>query len=76
MGIRVVDAAGNRISVARSIGRNSFKLVSYFPIGLGFLWAAFSRKKQGWHDMVAKTYVVRRSSSVTSRPPKDSAFTG
>lgn len=26
---------------------------------LGFIWIIFSRKKQGWHDMLAGTVVVR-----------------
>ena len=26
---------------------------------LGFLWVAFDRRKQGWHDKIAGTVVVR-----------------
>ena len=35
------------------------KQVSFFALGLGCLWVAFDRNKQGWHDKVAHTYVVR-----------------
>ncbi|WP_171497607.1 RDD family protein, partial [Acinetobacter ursingii] len=26
---------------------------------LGFIWIAFDSKKQGWHDKMAKTVVVK-----------------
>ncbi|HKF94921.1 MAG TPA: RDD family protein, partial [Gammaproteobacteria bacterium] len=29
------------------------------PLGLGFLWIAFDKRKQGWHDKLAATVVVR-----------------
>jgi uncharacterized RDD family membrane protein YckC len=28
--------------------------------GLGYLWAAFDPRKQGWHDRIADTVVLRR----------------
>jgi uncharacterized RDD family membrane protein YckC len=30
-----------------------------FPMCLGFLWIAFDKRKQGWHDKLAGTVVVR-----------------
>ncbi len=57
--IRVVGPDGERLTLARSIGRNLAKLLSYLPPGLGFLWVAFSKQKRGWHDLVAGTDVVR-----------------
>ena len=35
------------------------KLVSTIGLLLGFLWIAFARRKQGWHDKLAGTCVVR-----------------
>jgi uncharacterized RDD family membrane protein YckC len=32
---------------------------------LGYLWAAFDKKKQGWHDKIADTVVVRTLRTVT-----------
>jgi uncharacterized RDD family membrane protein YckC len=29
-------------------------------IGLGFLWIAFDDRKQGWHDKIAGTVVIRK----------------
>ncbi|MFT5873845.1 MAG: putative RDD family membrane protein YckC [Clostridium sp.] len=28
-------------------------------LGIGYFWIAFHKNKQGWNDIVAKTYVVR-----------------
>lgn len=34
-------------------------IVSLLPLCLGFLWVAFDNKKQGFHDKIARTVVVR-----------------
>ncbi|HEY0663859.1 MAG TPA: RDD family protein, partial [Thiobacillaceae bacterium] len=57
---RVVDAAtGNTMSVGQSIGRYLAYIVSTLPLGLGLFWVAWDAKKQGWHDKIAGTVVVR-----------------
>ena len=57
---RVVDAAtGGSLSVGQAIGRYLAYFVSSVPLGLGFFWVAFDSKKQGWHDKLAGTVVVR-----------------
>ena len=33
--------------------------VSFLAFGLGILWVAVDRRKQGWHDKLARTVVVR-----------------
>jgi len=35
------------------------KFVSSLVFSLGFIWAAFDQKKQGWHDKIAKTLVIK-----------------
>ncbi|XAH25019.1 RDD family protein [Xylophilus sp. GW821-FHT01B05] len=60
---RVVDAAtGNPLSVGQAIGRYLAYFLSALPLGLGFLWVAFDPKRQGWHDKLAGTVVVRSRS--------------
>lgn len=34
--------------------------ISGLVLGLGFIWAAFDKKKQGWHDKIAGSVVVKR----------------
>lgn len=33
--------------------------VGFAPIGLGILWIIWQREKRGWHDLVARTWVIR-----------------
>jgi uncharacterized RDD family membrane protein YckC len=47
-------------STAQLTGRFFAYLVSFFPACLGFLWIAFDKRKQGWHDKLAGTVVVRK----------------
>lgn len=35
--------------------------ISGFPFGSGFLWIAFDTNKQGWHDKIAKTSVIKKA---------------
>ena len=57
---KVVDAkTGNTLGVGQSIGRYLGYYVSTIPFGLGLLWVAFDPKKQGWHDKLAGTVVIR-----------------
>ena len=57
---RVVEAGtGGPLGVGRSIVRYLGYFVSTIPLGLGLLWVAFDPKKQGWHDKIAGTVVVR-----------------
>lgn len=46
-------------STGRLIGRFFAYFVSAIPACLGFLWIAFDKRKQGWHDKLAGTVVVR-----------------
>jgi uncharacterized RDD family membrane protein YckC len=60
VGVRVVDAAtGAPPSTLRLVIRLLCYVVSALPFYLGFLWAAFDRRKQGWHDKIAGTVVIQ-----------------
>jgi len=56
--IVVTDTDGRRVSFARAAGRNLAKIASYMIYGVGFIMIAFTKKKQGLHDMIASTLVV------------------
>jgi len=60
MSITVTDINGKRMSFARATGRHFAKYISIFLLGIGFIVAAFSAKKQALHDMIAETLVVKR----------------
>jgi len=60
MSIVVTDLNGNRMSFARATGRHFAKYISVFLLGIGFVIAAFTAKKQALHDMIAETLVMKR----------------
>jgi uncharacterized RDD family membrane protein YckC len=60
MGLAVTGIDGGRISFARATGRHFAKYISAFLLGIGFIMAAFTAKKQALHDMIAETLVVKR----------------
>ena len=59
LGVKIVDAAsGQPPSLLRLVLRFVGYFVSAFPLYLGFLWIAVDRRKQGWHDKIARTIVI------------------
>jgi uncharacterized RDD family membrane protein YckC len=61
LGMRVVDAkTGGNIGLGKAILRYIGFIISTIPIYLGLIWAGFDPRKQGWHDKIASTFVVRR----------------
>jgi len=74
IGARIVDAeTGARPSTGQLIGRYLGYYVSLVPLGLGMIWVAFDRRKQGFHDKLAGTVVVR---SKKASAPADVTFRG
>lgn len=60
-GIYVVQAETHeKITLRQSIVRFFLYGLSYLPMGVGFLMVAYHPKKQGLHDLIAKTISVRR----------------
>ena len=58
LGIRVVDDAGERITLLRSIGRNTAKILMIPTVGIEFLLAFFTRTRQSLHDILSSTHVI------------------
>ena len=61
----IVDAihrgrASNKQLILRYLGY----ILSTLPLGLGFLWILFDRRKQGWHDKLAGTLVIMQDASL------------
>lgn len=58
--LRVVDAqTGQALTTPQAIGRYLGYYVSAFALMLGFIWVGIDKKKQGFHDKLAGTVVVR-----------------
>ncbi len=57
--LRVVDArSGGRPGLGRCLVRYIGYFLSALPLGLGFVWMLFDRRRQTWHDKLARTRVV------------------
>lgn len=57
---RIVDAStGGPLGKGQAVLRYFAYFISLLPLGLGYFWVAFDRRKQGWHDKIAGTVVVR-----------------
>jgi len=60
VGIKVVDAQGNRPTLRVAALREVLgKVISTVVLFLGFLWIDIDKQKQGWHDRIADTYVIK-----------------
>ncbi|HJR24475.1 MAG TPA: RDD family protein [Acidimicrobiales bacterium] len=61
LGMRLVDAnTGEPIGGGRAFGREIVAgTLSAYVLGIGFLWAAWDKRKQTWHDKIITTVVVR-----------------
>ncbi|CAK0761890.1 RDD domain-containing protein [Gammaproteobacteria bacterium] len=60
LGCHLVDAkSGAPLRLRQAIFRNIGYLVSLFTFGLGFLWIAWDARKQGFHDKIAGSVVIR-----------------
>ncbi len=60
LGIKVTDLNGERVTFARATGRHFSKIISSAILGIGYIMAAFTEKKQGLHDIIAGTLVVKK----------------
>ncbi|HET9865375.1 MAG TPA: RDD family protein, partial [Steroidobacteraceae bacterium] len=60
LSMKIVDADTlGPMSKGQAIGRYLSYYLSMFGLMLGFLWVAFDPRKQGWHDKLAGTVVIR-----------------
>jgi len=61
LNIAVTDMTGARISFGRASGRFFAKFITrLIPLGIGFILAGITERKQALHDMIASTLVLRR----------------
>jgi uncharacterized RDD family membrane protein YckC len=67
----VTDQYGRRIQFGRATGRFFGKIVSALVLFVGYLMVLFSERKQGLHDLMAGTLVVRQEhlALLTTPPP-------
>lgn len=60
LGLEVTDMYGQRVSFGRATGRFAARYLSIMTLGIGFILAGITAKKQALHDMIASTLVIRK----------------
>jgi uncharacterized RDD family membrane protein YckC len=59
LNIRVVKTDGTYLDYVGAFLRYIGFFISCVVLLIGVIWAAFDAQKQGWHDKIAGTYVVK-----------------
>jgi uncharacterized RDD family membrane protein YckC len=60
VGIIVTDLNRDRISFGKALARLFSKIISGIILYIGFIMAGLTEKKQGLHDMIANTLVIKK----------------
>ena len=63
LGLQVTHLNGQQIGFGRANGRYWGKIVSALILMIGFIMIAFTDKKQGLHDIMAGTLVIKKPSA-------------
>jgi uncharacterized RDD family membrane protein YckC len=62
VGLKVTDLDGARISFGRATGRYFSKIITdLVPLYIGYMMVGWTQRKQGLHDMIASTLVMKKS---------------
>ena len=59
LNLRVIKTDGSDISIVQAFIRYVGLVISFLVILIGVIWVAFDPNKQGWHDKIAGTYVIK-----------------
>lgn len=59
LNLKVVRTDGSALTITQGVIRYLGLFVSFICIFIGVIWVAFDADKQGWHDKIAGTYVIR-----------------
>lgn len=60
LGLRVTDMDGKNLDFVKALIRNLSKIISGLILLIGYIMAAFTEKRQGLHDIIANTLVVKK----------------
>jgi uncharacterized RDD family membrane protein YckC len=63
---KIVDAqTGNNATTGQLIARYAAYFIAVIPLCLGIFWVGLDSRKQGWHDKLSGTVVIRKKAGVT-----------
>ena len=58
-GLRVTDDDGDRLTFGHALGRDFAHILDLLTLGIGYLMAVFTKRKQALHDLAAYTLVIK-----------------
>jgi uncharacterized RDD family membrane protein YckC len=61
LNLRVIRTDGSDLTIVQAFIRYVGLFISFIVIFIGVIWVAFDPNKQGWHDKIAGTYVIKTS---------------
>lgn len=64
-GLKVVRLDDGRVDWMVAVVRCLGAFLSFVVAGLGFIWVAFDKDRQSWHDKIAGTVIVRAPKGVS-----------
>jgi uncharacterized RDD family membrane protein YckC len=59
MRIKIVNADGSPMTFRKLLMRYLAYILSGIVASIGFIWIGIDQKRRGWHDLIAKTYVIQ-----------------
>lgn len=59
MKLKITKEDGKKVSYSDALLREIASYLSFIVFGLGYLNIIWDKRKQGWHDKIAKTIVIR-----------------
>jgi uncharacterized RDD family membrane protein YckC len=59
MKLRVIKTDGSELTLTDAFLRYIGLILSFLCFFIGVIWVGFDANKQGWHDKIASTYVVK-----------------
>ncbi len=73
LGLKVTDLKGHRITPTAAFIRVISRFLSTLILGIGYLMAAFTEKKQALHDLIANTLVIQKTATETVKNEKENS---
>lgn len=62
--LKIVDQKTRaKLAFWQTVKRFLGYIVSTIPLSLGFIWILKDKDRQGWHDKIAKTLVLKRKNT-------------
>ena len=56
--LKLVGQHSENITWLQALFRFCYAIISWIPMGAGFLWMLIDKHKLAWHDRISKTYII------------------